>query len=137
MPLKVGSKVLIQDTSADCPSGRGVVMEVNANKTECLVLYDDGYEATRGWFSVDLLDGVKETEPPHPLPERGPRTQGDALRRINAVLAAALVDIDDYLAHPQLVGNLRAIPEVRGGVADALETVRWLQRVDSWQEKKV
>lgn len=70
-------------------------------------------------------------------PEQEPRTQGDALRRINAVLAAALVDIDDYLAHPQLVGNLHFIPEVRGGVADALETVRWLQRVTAGQEKKV
>ena len=73
MTVRVGSKVLIKDTSADCPSGRGVVMEFNANKTECLVLYDDGYEATRGWFSVDLLEGVKETEPPPPLPEREPR----------------------------------------------------------------
>lgn len=62
MKFKVGDKVRIKDTSADCPSGTGTIAEdmCTATVDEYEVAYNDGIEDTFGLFYADELEDINE-----------------------------------------------------------------------------
>lgn len=49
-PVLIGARVHILDSTADCPTGEGIVIEYVPSTDEYVVMYHDGDDYTSGMF---------------------------------------------------------------------------------------